>query len=240
HQHALVLDGGAARDGELRPHLPSEDVGERGLAEPRRTRQKDVIERLAAVAGGLHVDAQVFLVLALADEVVERLRGGDAGQPLVGGVGVGRDRAILARCGCGVGDAVSLAHGALGPLYDTAGTRATGAGAQAGSVTRRLPPWFFRRTTSTLPPCSSVTARARRSPSARPRCSCAPGSRFGSSIASRRETGKWGFAISISMRTDFGFSVLASRRTADASVVRSAWAMNVASARGMRTRSTGI
>ena len=89
-ERALVLDGGAARHDELRAHLVGQDVRERRLAEAGRAAEEDVIERLAAAARGLDEDAQVLLVLLLADVLVERRRAEDAIEALVV---VGRARA---------------------------------------------------------------------------------------------------------------------------------------------------
>jgi len=73
-ERAFVIDGGPARDVQAHPHLAREDVRERRLAEPRRATQQDVIERLAALFGGLHVHLQVLPVLRLPDEVGQALR----------------------------------------------------------------------------------------------------------------------------------------------------------------------
>ena len=65
---------GPVRHVERDAHLVREDLRERRLAEARRTAEEHVIERLAALLRGLHEDAQVLLVLRLADVVVERAR----------------------------------------------------------------------------------------------------------------------------------------------------------------------
>ena len=73
-QRPLVLDDGTARGHELDAHLVRQDVGERGLAEPGRPGQEDVIERLAALPRRLDEDAEVLLVLGLPDVVREGSR----------------------------------------------------------------------------------------------------------------------------------------------------------------------
>ena len=62
--------GGAEAD----PHLAREDSGERGLAEPGRAEEQDMVERLAARFGGVDEDAQILARALLADEFVEALR----------------------------------------------------------------------------------------------------------------------------------------------------------------------
>jgi hypothetical protein len=64
-----VINRRPAGDVHVDAHLFCEDVRERGLAEPRRPRQKNVVQRLAAASRGLDVDPQIFLVLVLSDEV---------------------------------------------------------------------------------------------------------------------------------------------------------------------------
>ncbi len=73
--------GGAEADAEL----AGDDLGEGRLAEAGRAEQQDMVERLAAGAGGVDVDAQIGLGLLLADEFGERL----GTQRAVGGVGRG-------------------------------------------------------------------------------------------------------------------------------------------------------
>ena len=63
-------DGGAEADA----HLAGEDSGERGLAEPRRPVEQDMVERLAAAFGGIDEHAEVLARRLLADELVEALR----------------------------------------------------------------------------------------------------------------------------------------------------------------------
>ena len=64
--------------------LGGDDVGERGLAEPRRPGEEDVVERLAAAAGRLDEDRQLLGDLRLVDEVGEGRRAQRAVEVLVG------------------------------------------------------------------------------------------------------------------------------------------------------------
>src|SRR5262249_12403169 len=57
-----------------RAHFPRDDVGERRLAEPRRPRQQDVVERLAAAPRGFPEGVEVLADLRLADVLRKRLR----------------------------------------------------------------------------------------------------------------------------------------------------------------------
>ena len=66
---AGLLDGRAAGALEVRAHRLGEDVGERGLAEAGRAAEQDVVERFAALLGGLHGDLEPLLDLGLAGEV---------------------------------------------------------------------------------------------------------------------------------------------------------------------------
>src|SRR4029079_12904578 len=66
-ERALVLDRGAARGVEGRPHLAREDVRERRLAEAGRAAEEDVVEGLLPAARGLAADLQVLPVPGLAD-----------------------------------------------------------------------------------------------------------------------------------------------------------------------------
>ena len=71
------------------PHLLGDDVRQRGLAQPGRPGQQDVVERLVAAAGGLDEDRQLPGHLLLVDEVGERARPQRAVEVLVGNVGAG-------------------------------------------------------------------------------------------------------------------------------------------------------
>ena len=70
---ARLGDDGARGGAEADAHFAREDARERGLAEPRRAEEQDMVERLAARAGGVDEDAEVLARALLADELVERL-----------------------------------------------------------------------------------------------------------------------------------------------------------------------
>ena len=78
-----MLDDRTVRAEKLDPHLVGEDLGERRLAEAGGAAEKEVVERLAATARRLDEDAEVLLVLRLADVVVERLRAQGAVEAVV-------------------------------------------------------------------------------------------------------------------------------------------------------------
>ncbi len=71
---ALVFDGRAGREHELRVELLGEDAGHRRLAEAGRPAEEHVVERPAARVRGRDEDAEVLLELRLADVVVEARR----------------------------------------------------------------------------------------------------------------------------------------------------------------------
>ncbi len=74
-------------------HLGGDDPGEGRLAEPGRSGEEQVVDRLAAPPGRLEHDRQVLLQVALADELGQAA-GPQAGlDVLVGGNGGGVDRA---------------------------------------------------------------------------------------------------------------------------------------------------
>ena len=73
-ERSLVLDRGTRRDVDRDAHLARDDVRERGFAEAGRTAKKNVIEGLFSPARGLDEDAEIALVLLLADVFVERRR----------------------------------------------------------------------------------------------------------------------------------------------------------------------
>src|SRR5206468_9349751 len=56
------------------PQLAGDDLGERRLAQARRTEEKDMIEGFATRARGGDEDLQVGAQLLLSDELVDRLR----------------------------------------------------------------------------------------------------------------------------------------------------------------------
>ncbi len=65
------LDGRARRDVEAHTELDGDDVGERGLAQARRTGEQQVVGSLAASPCGLEDDREMLLELGLADEVLQ-------------------------------------------------------------------------------------------------------------------------------------------------------------------------
>ena len=67
----LALQRRAGGLHERHLHLGGDDVGERGLAEPRRAGEQDVVERLAAPPRRLDEDRQLLGHLLLVDEVGE-------------------------------------------------------------------------------------------------------------------------------------------------------------------------
>ncbi len=71
---AGALERGTRRDVHANPELVCDDPCERGLAEPRRAGEQEVVSGLTAASSGLEDDAEVIFQLALADELVERTR----------------------------------------------------------------------------------------------------------------------------------------------------------------------
>ena len=94
-QVAGALDHRAGGGAEPDPQFAGDDLGERGLAEARRAVQQHVVQRLAAGAGGLDEDAEVFAGGALADELRQGLRA-EAGLGGVLGAAGGGDGAVVA------------------------------------------------------------------------------------------------------------------------------------------------
>ena len=70
----LALERRAGGLDEVDLELGGDDLGERGLAEAGRAGEQDVVERVAAGAGGLDGDAELGLQRLLADELVEPAR----------------------------------------------------------------------------------------------------------------------------------------------------------------------
>ncbi len=68
------FERGPRRDVEVHAHLGGDDAGERGLAEPGRAGEQQVVGGLAAPAGRLEDDGEVLLQLGLADELGEAAR----------------------------------------------------------------------------------------------------------------------------------------------------------------------
>ena len=71
-QIARALDGRAAGDADVRPHLGGDDVGQRRLAQAGRTVEQDMIQRLASLARRLNVDIQAVLHRLLAHVFAQR------------------------------------------------------------------------------------------------------------------------------------------------------------------------
>ena len=74
HQVAAALQRRPGGCDDIRAHLVSDHVRQRRLAQPGRPVQQDVVERLAALFGGLDADPQAFHDPGLADAFVQRLR----------------------------------------------------------------------------------------------------------------------------------------------------------------------
>ena len=73
-QIAGLFDDRAGRRSDRHAELVGDHVGKRGLAEPGRTVQQHVIERLAPLPGRGNRDVQIFADAILADVLVERPR----------------------------------------------------------------------------------------------------------------------------------------------------------------------
>ena len=84
--------GGGAQG---RSHLAGDDVGEGGLAEAGGAEEEDVVERLAALAGGADEHAQVVDDLPLPDVLLEPLRAQRRLDPEVLGVGDAGEEVVL-------------------------------------------------------------------------------------------------------------------------------------------------
>jgi len=70
-QRPLVLDGRAGAGAQVRAHLAGEDVGERGLAQPWRATEEDVLQGFATALGTAQDQLEVVLERLLADEVLQ-------------------------------------------------------------------------------------------------------------------------------------------------------------------------
>ena len=71
---AGALNDRAGGRAEADRQFAGDDLRQGGLAEPGRTEEQHVIERLAAAARGVDEDAQIVAQLALTDELLERRR----------------------------------------------------------------------------------------------------------------------------------------------------------------------
>ena len=83
----LALERRAGSLDHRHAELGGDDVGERGLAEPGRPGEQDVVERLAAAARRLDEDPELLGDLRLVDEVVEGGRAQGPIEILIGAVG---------------------------------------------------------------------------------------------------------------------------------------------------------
>src|ERR1700682_6279126 len=68
-QRPLLLERRAGGGADVDPHLVGHDVGERRLAQSRRSRDQDVLDRLVAAARRADQDLEVRLDPFLADEL---------------------------------------------------------------------------------------------------------------------------------------------------------------------------
>ncbi len=69
-----LLDHRAARVLNVHAHRVGDDVGERRLAESRRTAQQNMLEHVASFFGGLHHELQSLTHFHLAGELAEQRR----------------------------------------------------------------------------------------------------------------------------------------------------------------------
>ena len=68
---ASTLDDRTAGRANLHPEFFRDDVGQRGLAQARRTREQDMVHRLPALLGGADVHAEVLDGATLTDVLVQ-------------------------------------------------------------------------------------------------------------------------------------------------------------------------
>ena len=92
----LALERGPGGLDEVDLELGRHDLGQRGLAEAGRAGEQDVVERVAAGAGGADGDLELGLQRLLADELVEPARA-QRDVELVVGAGDGRLDAVRGR-----------------------------------------------------------------------------------------------------------------------------------------------
>ena len=60
HQVSLLDDGRAGRDAHVGPHFVRDHVGEGGFSQAGRSVEQDVLERFAALLGGVHRDDELL------------------------------------------------------------------------------------------------------------------------------------------------------------------------------------
>ena len=70
-QVARLVEHGAAGNLEAHAQLVRNDVGEGGLTQSRGAMQQRVVQRFAAIAGGLHEDLQVLHHLRLSRKILK-------------------------------------------------------------------------------------------------------------------------------------------------------------------------
>ena len=71
-QVAGFFDNRPRGDPDVGAHLVGDDIGQGGLAQPRKAVEKHMVQGLAAVLGGLDGDLQIALELVLADVLGQR------------------------------------------------------------------------------------------------------------------------------------------------------------------------
>ena len=95
-QIAGPLDHGSRGLAQLHPHFCGNNVRERGFAQARRTKEQQVIERLAAAPRGGNEDLQLLTDFFLTDIVGERARPqGPLHHVFAGGTACGGDDAVV-------------------------------------------------------------------------------------------------------------------------------------------------
>ena len=73
-QIAGALDRRSSGDLDIHVHFVGQDMSQGGLTQSRRSIEKHMVERLAALSGCLDQNAQVLLDPLLADQIREHLR----------------------------------------------------------------------------------------------------------------------------------------------------------------------
>ena len=142
--------------------LAADDLRERGLAEPGRPREQDVVERLAARLRRVERDRELLLDALLADEVGERLRAAASGRAPPRAVVQRRREELLAHAAC-----LSAAR----TCSSTGSSSSTSASARSASTSDQPSSTSASRASSEPPSPAARDSRRRRrsSPSARAR-----------------------------------------------------------------------
>ena len=116
--------------------LAADDLRERGLAEPGRAREQDVVERLAARLRRVERDRELLLDALLADEVGERLRAERALELLLAAVvGGGREDARRGHAAC---RSAARTCSSTGSDSSTSGERALGVDERPAELDERV------------------------------------------------------------------------------------------------------